>query len=222
MAIANACRDHDGSGSTTRPTAGPRAGASSSRTASRRAAAGTCWPATSTAATGARSGNWTACGSGYLPGHGLSRACPMRSARGVSQGTRDGGLGLPRTGHPSPRRPKPSQRACRGRPPSDNRRVQLPTRGQFGLAELLAVHLGMLGADFTIGPAESPELTKLAAVLAGRYARAGVLGGCREQLTQRVIAPISPPRPSSHPSARERCPGALRAGRTPAHVQRIQ
>jgi len=43
-------------------------------------------------------------------------------------------------------------------------------------AELLAVHLGMLGADFTIDPAESPELTEWLHVLAGRYARAGVLG----------------------------------------------
>ncbi len=43
--------------------------------------------------------------------------------------------------------------------------------------ELLAVHLGMLGADFTIDPAESPELTEWLRVLAGRYARAGRLGG---------------------------------------------
>ncbi len=43
--------------------------------------------------------------------------------------------------------------------------------------ELLAIHLGMLGADFTIDPAESPELTKWLHVLAGRYARAGRLGG---------------------------------------------
>ena len=42
--------------------------------------------------------------------------------------------------------------------------------------ELLAVHLGMLGADFTIDPAESPELTEWLRVLAGRYARAGRLG----------------------------------------------
>ena len=42
--------------------------------------------------------------------------------------------------------------------------------------ELLAVHLGMLGADFTVDPAESPELTEWLRVLAGRYARAGHLG----------------------------------------------
>lgn len=39
--------------------------------------------------------------------------------------------------------------------------------------ELLAVHLGMLGADFTFDPAESPELTEWLQVLAGRYDRAG-------------------------------------------------
>ena len=39
--------------------------------------------------------------------------------------------------------------------------------------ELLAVHLGMLGADFTIAPDESPELTGWLQVLASRYARAG-------------------------------------------------
>ena len=39
--------------------------------------------------------------------------------------------------------------------------------------ELLAVHLGMLGADFMIDPAQSPELTEWLRVLAGRYARAG-------------------------------------------------
>jgi hypothetical protein len=42
--------------------------------------------------------------------------------------------------------------------------------------ELLAVHLGMLGADFTIDPAESPELTEWLQVLASRYARAGRAG----------------------------------------------
>ena len=43
--------------------------------------------------------------------------------------------------------------------------------------ELLAVHLGMLGADFTIDSAEAPELTQWLHVLARRYERAGRIAG---------------------------------------------
>ncbi|WP_353510738.1 WYL domain-containing protein [Intrasporangium sp.] len=42
--------------------------------------------------------------------------------------------------------------------------------------ELLAVHLGMLGADFSIDPTESPELTEWLRVLASRYERASRAG----------------------------------------------
>ena len=75
--------------------------------------------------------------------------------------------------------------------------------------ELLAVHLGMLGADFTIDPAESPELTEWLHVLAGRYARAG---RSRRRAVNcwhnrhRSDQPSSPVEPSVSSRTMSRCP----------------